>query len=386
MAGSGITGKRRRQALQGDLDWQRGGYHMEELPSENAEMADSERDPGYTLPPTEMDDRLRTGIGGMQSAERRMDDFENHLQDFISEEQKQERAQTEQQSPPREQVQTPERDGEKKGHSERKPLRRKNGEQTLRWDRSRLKTALIAAAAVVVIAAVLLFAAGELTRIRVIRVDGNLRVPDEEVIRLSGLKTNTSVLMLDQEEIGAGIARNPYLQLIAARRPSLNVVELAVREREQAAYTLFNGYLYVLDYRGMVLEEYGDTDVRPALLRVASMDVKRCVRGERIAVYNERQLTAFTEIMIEIQIQGLMSVVSEMYVGDLNNISLATYDGYSVHIGANSEIHEKLTSMELVRQYLITEGIHGGTIDVSDCVNPTHIPETLPETGTVTQS
>ena len=80
--------------------------------------------------------------------------------------------------------------------------------------------------------------------------------------------------------------------------------------------------------------------------------------------------------MIEIRIQGLLSVVSEMYVADLNNLSLATFDGFSVHLGDSRDIHAKIRAMELVRQALISRGVSGGTIDVSDCENPTHIPET----------
>ena len=370
MPKGGGNGRRRRGALHGELDWQTAGYHMEEVPSDSAELTDSSNDPGYRLPQRNpAADWHDDGGEGAASSSQRVEDFGSHLTDFIGH------------AP--EAVSGPETQAEEQsgGQAVKEPA----GLGELKWDRSWGRIAAIAALVLLLVAGGAWIAVRLLTRVDYILVSGNRTVSAQTVISLSGLETGRSILSLDQAELSRRIGEHPKLILVSANRPALHTVELVVQEREDAAYITVNGYVYVLDYRGVVLSEYrnlkqlmGDKE-ELKLLRVGSMDAKRCRLGHRIEVYNEKQLTAYTELMIEIQVLGLTDVVSEIYVGDLNNVSLATWDGYSVHFGPDSELHEKLMSMELTRQHLITVGIRGGTIDVSDYENPTHIPETSPE-------
>ncbi|MBR6027660.1 MAG: FtsQ-type POTRA domain-containing protein [Clostridia bacterium] len=355
------------QKFTGDLDWENAGYHMEEIPSDQAELVSPSNDTGYVMPSPRnvTSDWQNSAETANPHAERREMGFDQRLKRFIGRD---------------DVLEEDWNTGSKGQNPETASAAQNTGTPAppLRWDRSWRRVWLIAVLAVVILAAAGYSVALIMTRVDRITVEGNLLVPDEVVIQLSGLKTGESLLIIDQDELEKRIARSPYLTLIVAKRESLHTIALKVREREPAAYINVHGYLYVLDDRGMVLQEEPGSNGLQNLLRVASMDTKRCDVGHRINVYYEDQLNAYMEIMMEIKIQGLRSVVSEMYVGDLNNISLATYDGFSVHLGVNTEIHEKLRAMELVRQALIASGVSGGTIDVSDCENPTHIPEAAP--------
>lgn len=210
-------------------------------------------------------------------------------------------------------------------------------------------------------------------RITEIEVAGNSIVPASEVIRLSGLSVGGSVLTIDEKKIGEQIATNRYLKLACVEHDNKRVT-LRVSERVPAAYTVVRGIYYTLDNRGMVLEEYASDEGLADLVKVDKLPVKSCVVGKYLTLQNDGAMEAFVQLMLEIKAMSLQSVVRELYLDDLESISLDTRDGFFVRMGDESHLHGKLRAMALTRTELLRLGKSGGTIDVSTRTNPTYSP------------
>ena len=162
---------------------------------------------------------------------------------------------------------------------------------------------------------------------------------------------------------------------------------LYVREREHRAYLQYCGITYILDGRGMVLEQnaeemntenHAEGDAAEFVLpplKIEGMDIREIQTGQIVALNKPEQLTIYISVAMELKAMGLTEVVSELYVTNPANLYLATTDGFSVHLGDANRIHAKLRAMTLVQAELRKTGVTTGTIDVSRPAEPTYIPD-----------
>lgn len=238
---------------------------------------------------------------------------------------------------------------------------------------SRTITYVVSVLAVIFLVAILI--STELFRVTDIRVVGNKLVSTEEIIRISGVKKGDNVLALDERQIGEAISANRYLKLVLMEHNN-HTVTLRVYEREPAAYTVVRGIYYVLDRRGMVLEEYAQsTGLDDKLPQVDKLGVRSCVVGKHLTLYDSNVMDAYIQLMLEFHAMDLEGQIAVLYLDDLGNISLSTRSGYYVRLGDAGYLHGKLRSMTLTMEALRERNCAGGTIDVSVRDKPTYSPE-----------
>ncbi|MBQ8556225.1 MAG: FtsQ-type POTRA domain-containing protein [Clostridia bacterium] len=223
---------------------------------------------------------------------------------------------------------------------------------------------------------VILFSA--LFQVRSIRVEGNTTVSAEEIIRLSGLSTGMNTFAIDEDAVSRRIESNRYLRCLLVDVQGMDSVIIRVRERVPAAVINHNGLRITMDNRGWVLEESLDANGSgDDLVFVSGLDVRRCDLGQAISLNNATQLTVYNEILVELKAMGQLSLLKELDLSSMDSIYLETRDGFNIRLGSSSLIHQKLRSMLITREEILSRGYLGGTIDVSDPVKPTFIPEGL---------
>ncbi len=137
-----------------------------------------------------------------------------------------------------------------------KPARRKSG-----W-RALLKPAVRATAIALVTAYALYRGASVAAHAHVLTVDrilvsGNERMSNGEVIAvLSGLR-GQSLLFTDLNAWRARLLASPWVRDAALRRSLPSTIEVAVLERVPAGVARLGGELYLVDERGVVIDQYG---------------------------------------------------------------------------------------------------------------------------------
>lgn len=215
-------------------------------------------------------------------------------------------------------------------------------------------------------------------QVRVIKVVGNVTIPAETIVRLSGIQIGDDGWNIDEEAVMRKVESNFCLRctLVDSR---LDTVTIHVREREPAAYINHNGMLITLDNRGFVLEEtLNSAKVRPGLVKVSGLEVRRLARGQKITLVSTDQLNTYTKILVELEAMKGLALLSELDMSSMDSIYLATTDGYVVRLGNEEKIHEKLRAFLIVREKLAqmadTRG-KKGTIDVADPAQPTFLSE-----------
>ncbi|MBR6954138.1 MAG: FtsQ-type POTRA domain-containing protein [Clostridia bacterium] len=343
-----------------NLAWQQGGYHMQDSPCEHAVPINEQNDTGYL--PVSPDSRDRgnpfdDGAVDEDLRKQRSRSVEAHDSTFWI-------------GP----GQAPE-----DAVIQREPRDKGKGRNT-----SALKALLcIGAALVLMVVGTMIFMHLRYT-IRQIRVEGNSECSDQEVIAASGISVGMNMLTVDREKVEKNLAANSsLLRLISVKWDDSGTLVLTVRERHRASYITCNGIICILDNHGMVLQENvqianlqdGEPDPLEGLVRVEGFSVRYYRKGRVLELYNQKQMDAYWDAMLEIQVMSLTDVVEVLYVTDTDNLYLATRDGFSVRLGDSEDMHAKLRAMQLTVRWLQENGKAGGTVDVSNPVEPTWIPE-----------
>lgn len=227
--------------------------------------------------------------------------------------------------------------------------------------------------AVVVVIAVILYSA--LFQVRTIQVVGNSTISTQEIIRLSGIRVGQSTMTIDDEAVMRKVEGNSSLRCTLVD-VQWDTVIIHVKERVPAAYLKHNGMLLTLDNRGYVLRESLSTsDPAGSLVQVVGLEVRRSELGQQLALTNRKQLDTYTQILVELKAMKGLDLIRVLDMSSMDSIYLATHDGFSVRLGSEESIHEKLRAFLITREKLLEMSAGPGTIDVTNPARPTFLSE-----------
>ena len=88
-----------------------------------------------------------------------------------------------------------------------------------------------------------------------LRIEGAMRVNEEDIRRTAGITDADNMLFLDVDEIERRIGDMPYIRRCSVQRAFPDVVVIKVEERAPAATLLSNNRLLEIDEEGVVLSE-----------------------------------------------------------------------------------------------------------------------------------
>ena len=244
--------------------------------------------------------------------------------------------------------------------------RRKPGRRVLR--------ALLAVAVAAVVISLIF---GSLLRVRHIRVTGNLRVSGEEIISLSKVQIGQFSLV-NEKEISNRIEQNPYLICKMVSLESFDTVCIEVKERQEVAFLTASGIGVITDAHGYVLRTVQNAnESHPELVRVQGLSVKKTMIGQKLVANQQKQLDAVTEVLLQLTVMGGLDQIAVLDVSSLDRIRMQTMDGMEIVLGDAALLHEKLRAFLIVREELSAMGETGGTLTLTDAVNPVYAPPTV---------
>lgn len=243
-------------------------------------------------------------------------------------------------------------------------------------------------AAVVAVLAVILYST--LFQVRSIRVVGNETIPEQEILRISGLHLGQNSMTIDDEQVMRKVESNRYLRCTLVD-VQWDTVTIHVKERVPAVHMNRNGMVVVMDNRGFVLEETLQAGTKyDHLVEVIGLNVRRAPLGQRITLNSQAQLDAYTQILVELKAMKGLYLLRELDMSSMDSIYLATSEEpfssedteeeiakrriIYVRLGNSDSIHEKLRAFMITRDEVMKMGYDSGTIDVTDPSRPTFSP------------
>ena len=296
--------------------------------------------------------------------------------------------------------------------------KKKEGTLSRMLGKAVLITLVLAAAAV----AVLYFA---VYRVRTIIVEGNsterIYIEPKDVIALSGIKINDSILSLDEKKVAetmqsGAVSRGKQNQVyysLQFRHLEVTMpetVKITVKVREPCCWIDLRGIIYVLDKERMILWETESKEGAPTdLVQVKGLKVKNDVRGGQLFdIESAEQERIFRNLFLEMKVLGCTDMIQEIDLSNPASVTMTTRKSadaegneYVISLGdckatdlsdPNTDrilIHAKLRSFLLVWNKLHTLGeaereaveirigqkLSGGTINVKTPESPYYSPD-----------
>ena len=215
--------------------------------------------------------------------------------------------------------------------------------------------------------------AGDLLRIRSIRVKGLARATEAEVLALSPVKAGDGLLAADVDAIEAAVRRHPWIARATVRRHLPPSLEVRIEERDPVAVVDLGG-LYLADRGGQVFKcaAPGDGLDLPLVTGFTREDFVK-----RRATF-EPKLNGLLRILDEYGREGLgpLAPVSEVHYDAEEGVTLYVgEEGTQVRLGlgGTEETRGKLSRLHRVLEALRAQGRRAEVIHLEDRNHPDRV-------------
>jgi cell division septal protein FtsQ len=209
-----------------------------------------------------------------------------------------------------------------------KPARKRARWIAMRWRMFALASA-IAVGGFVVHRAFVTFLGLQVFQVRRIAVHGNHRLSNGEVVALLEGLRGESILSVNLEEWRRSVLNSPWVADVSLRRTLPSTVDVLVQERAPLGIGRINGSLYLVDDRGMVIDEYGPNY---ADLDLPIIDGLSWIPGDTNPDQSRAMLAR--RLMDALRVRNMAAHVSQIDVSDARNaVVLLDGDSTSIRLG-----------------------------------------------------
>ena len=220
-------------------------------------------------------------------------------------------------------------------------------------------TALIAALAL----GVYLLLANAVFIVRDVRVEGNVNIDSDSIIRAAQLPLGKPMREVSEEKTRAALESGGLVELVGLEKRYPDQVVLNVRERECEAVVSYAGVILTMERDGTVIEQLDALPETDAVY-VTGLTVTAFRPGEVISA-TASQLEAMVTTLEALYENGATGYVSELNVSVPNDIYLYSRTGMRVDLGNSEGMGDKVIWMTGALRDLESRGETGGRLDVS---------------------
>ncbi|MBQ2699155.1 MAG: FtsQ-type POTRA domain-containing protein [Firmicutes bacterium] len=179
-----------------------------------------------------------------------------------------------------------------------------------------------------------------------IRITGNDRVSDEQIIKLSRVDLGMSVFAVEEDVMEKWIAIEPRIKAVEATYRLPNKLRIVVEERQAVALVDGgDGHFLAVDESGRVLERL---DVLEGLKLPLLLGITSFPKGVGPGYTIEgEQIEAGMRIINSLE-SNFMGEVGEIDVGNVQDIYLYTNAGLEIRLGDSADIREKFLMYQAI--------------------------------------
>lgn len=184
-----------------------------------------------------------------------------------------------------------------------------------------------------------------------IEIEGSDKVPDADVVELSGIERGINILNIDTSAAETLLKTHPFIEDASVKRILPDTIGIELVERVPVAIVSAEG-LYAMDSKGVLFKEYSFTDALD-LPVITGPDNESNEWFEELKSGVLELLTILDSGVSRLKVSGLSEIHGDPYYG----FTLVTIEnGVKIDIG-NSDFKEKLSKLNKVLE--IRDGFSG---------------------------
>lgn len=199
--------------------------------------------------------------------------------------------------------------------------------------------------------------------IKELQVLNNEIVSSEEIISLSGLKTNENIFKFIKENVKEKIKENAYIEDVKIHRKIPNIIQIEIIERKPKYSVDFMGKYAYINTQGYILEISDDNKGLPIIQGVHTSE-EEIIPNKRLATDDLVALEDIIKIMNIAKENNLDNKVTSIDISEKNSYSIYVEEEKKrIHLGDNSNLSNKiLYAIAIIEQEKGKEGdiyVHG---------------------------
>lgn len=239
-------------------------------------------------------------------------------------------------------------------------LREKESDEKEKAGFRRLLTWLIVVFVVIAAIALLYF----LLIVDTITVDGCVYLDPDEIVSLSGLKTNTHIWLNRIGEAKERLLEDSHIESVKINRVYPDKIEIILTERARVAEIVNVDGTIVIDEDGYVLDINPSYDTS-SMLQVYGMGTVGYQLGQPLSDAGTLRTGTLLSILESLISYDLLAQMRELDVSNALSIKLITQEGLTIMVGQMTDIDAKFRSLPDVLASLSAEALLDGTLYLS---------------------
>jgi len=220
----------------------------------------------------------------------------------------------------------------------------------------------------------ILYLGSETFQVKKITVVGNEKIEKEDIIKRSGISYNQNIFKLDKGLVKERIETTPYLEVVSITPNYPDEVVITVFERKAAAIIPYMNSYFIIDKDCNIMEITDELDdiVYPL---VQDMEVRNFIVGKKLVTEEEYQVKVLSRILECIYQLELENHISEIMMGNPDDVELILTEGIRTRIGQAIDIDKKLIWLKSEKLKEVCQGLTGGILDLSAPSKPVFYPD-----------
>ncbi|NLN40728.1 MAG: FtsQ-type POTRA domain-containing protein [Clostridiales bacterium] len=220
----------------------------------------------------------------------------------------------------------------------------------------------------------ILYLGTESFQIKKITVVGNEKIKKEDIIKRSGISYKQNILKLDKGLVKERIETIPYLEVMSIKLSYPDEVIITVYERKTVAIIPYLNSYFIIDKDCNIVEITDELDDIGYPL-VQDMEIRSFVVGKKLVTEEEYQVKVLSRILESIYQLELENQISEIMMGNPDDIELILTEGIRTRIGQAIEMDKKLIWLKSDKLKEVCQGLTGGILDLSAPSKPVFYPD-----------
>jgi len=220
----------------------------------------------------------------------------------------------------------------------------------------------------------IVYLGSESFQVKKITVVGNEKIENDDIVKRSGISYNQNILKLDKNLVKERIETIPYLEVISITPNYPDEVVITVHERKAAAIIPYLNSYFIIDKDCNIMEITDELDdvIYPF---VQDMEVRNFVVGKKLVTEEEYQVKVLSRILESIYQLELENNISEIKMGNPDDVELILTEGIRTRIGQAIDIDKKLIWLKSDKLKEVCQGLTGGILDLSAPSKPVFYPD-----------
>ena len=205
--------------------------------------------------------------------------------------------------------------------------------------------------------------------IKEITVLGNENIAKEDIVKRAGIPIKQNIFKFNKELTKERIESDPYLEVLSIDPKYPDEIVIEVREKKPSAVIPYLNSYFIIDEKCFIMEIINEPENIEYPL-VQDLEIRNFTVGGKLSTSEEYQTKVLSRVLEAMDKLELGSLVSEIMMGDPNDVEIILTDGIWVRLGQAIDMDKKMLWLKSDDIKDTITGFSGGILDLSTPSKP----------------